>query len=1022
MNDEKRYWRSLAEHATSPREDEARPEFEVPLEPPSQEERRHFLKLTAASVALAGAAGCRWQEDHLLPHTQQPEGVVPGIPRYFMTAMELGGAGVGLRVKSYDGRPIKVDGNPAHPDSLGASDARHQAAVLGLYDPDRSRGFSSLAEGRHKPASETEFRVFAREHFGALQAQRGRGLAVLAGESSSPSIADMRARWQARFPEARWFEYEPVSSPSERLGSRLAFGKVVRTRLVLDKARIIVSLDADILGSRPDSLALARAWAKGRQPESGKMSRSYVFESSLSETGAVADHRFSLRAEHIKPLAAYLDAQLSHRLAAPAALGAPQPAPAAKFLEEPELRKLLTAMIADLAVQPGASVVVAGAAQPPEVHALVHRINAVLRNVGSTVQYLEGLDSSEPSASEALRALNEEVASGRIQTLLILDSNPVYTAPGDIDFSAALAKVPTTISAGLYVDETASVCKWHIPLAHFLEAWGDVRASDGSISLQQPLIAPLYGGKSAIEVLAMLSGDELLSGLEIVQRALAPVVGNAAADPRLWRKSLHDGIVPGTAAAPDHAALRPIPPFEYVSGALSGLEAEPGQLELVLAPDPKLYDGRFANNGWLMELPDWATKLTWDNALLVSPKTAQLLGVTDSMLVTLSMETESVTVPVLVAPGQATGSVKLYLGYGRTAAGSVAGRVLAGGSVHGEWDDQPSIGVNAYRLRSKRLWDFARGASVKPTSEKYRMATTQDKHTIDRIGKVLGTEDRLPMLVREATLTEYEEHPDFVKHAVHHPPLLSLWKEPVKYEGHRWGMSIDLNKCTGCSNCVVACQAENNVPTVGKDRVYMGREMHWLRIDRYFKGDPEQPEVVNQPVPCMQCEHAPCEQVCPVGATSHSHEGLNDMTYNRCIGTRYCSNNCPYKVRKFNFFNFHEDLKEEKNKVQQMVYNPEVTVRFRGVMEKCTYCVQRIQEGKFRASRENRPLRDGEVTTACQDSCPTQAIVFGDLNDPNSQVSQRKGNSRDYSLLEELNVRPRTTYLALVRNPNPELG
>jgi molybdopterin-containing oxidoreductase family iron-sulfur binding subunit len=1022
MNDQERYWRSLTEHATAPERDEARPEFEDPLEPPSKEERRHFLKLTAASVALAGSASaCRWHEDQLLPHVQQPEGVVPGVPRFFMTAMELGGAAVGLRVKSYDGRPIKIDGNAAHPDSLGATNARHQAAVLGLYDPDRSRSFSNLAEGQRKAASEVEFRVFAREHFSALQAQRGRGLAVLSGSSSSPSVADMKARWQARFPDAHWFEYEPVVPHNERLGSRLAFGKVVRTRLALERARIIVSLDADLLGSRPDSLALARAWASGRQPESGKMSRSYVFESSLSEMGAVADHRFSLRAEHIKALAAHLDAELSHRLGAPASLGLAQPAPAAKFLEDPALHKFVTALIGDLAIAPGASVVVAGATQPPEVHALVHRINAVLRNVGSTVHYFQGIDSIEPSPAESLRALGEEIASGRVATLLILDSNPVYTAPGDLDFGAALAKVPTTISLGLYLDETAGACKWHVPLAHFLEAWGDVRATDGTISVQQPLIAPLYGGKSVIETLAMLSGDELSSGLDIVQRSLTAVIGPAATDPRMWRKVVHDGLVPGTAATAEHPGLRPIAAFEYARGELSGLEAESGQLELVLSPDPKIYDGRFSNNGWLMELPDSATKLTWDNALLVSPNTAKQLGVTDGMRVMLSIETESLSVPVLLSPGQATGSVKLYLGYGRTAAGTVAGRAVAGGSVSSGAGEEPSIGVNAYRLRSKRLWDFARGASIKPSSEKYRMATTQDKHTIDRIGK-FGTADRLPMLVREATFTEYEEHPDFASHAVHHPPLLSLWKEPVTYEGHRWGMSIDLNKCTGCSGCVIACQAENNIPTVGKDRVYMGREMQWLRIDRYFKGDPEQPEVVNQPIPCMQCEHAPCEQVCPVGATSHSHEGLNDMTYNRCIGTRYCSNNCPYKVRKFNYFNFHEDLKEERNHVQQMVHNPEVTVRFRGVMEKCTYCVQRIQEGKFRASRENRPLQDGEVTTACQDSCPTQAISFGDLNDPKSAVAQRKSNPRDYSLLEELNVRPRTTYLALVKNPNPELG
>jgi len=1006
MNEDQRYWRSLTELATPSDEREAGPEFETPLDAPSQEERRHFLKLGAASIALASTTACRWHEDHLLPHTQQPEGVVPGVPRYFTTAMELGGAALGLRVKSYDGRPIKIDGNPNHPDSLGATGARHQAAVLGLYDPDRSSSFVHIAGGARSKVTETDFRVFSRPHFAALKAKQGRGLYVLSGSSSSPSVADMKARWHAYYPEARWYEYEPVSSPNERLGSQLAFGAPFKTVLRLDRARVILSLDADFLAARADSLVLARDWARGRQPESGQMNRLYVFESSLGETGAVADHRYSLRAEHIKALAAHLEGELSKRLGAP---GVAQPAPAAKFLEEPALRKLVNAVIGDLASQPGTSLVLVGATQPPEVHALGHRINAVLRNLGTTVQYVAA-EPSESSPAESIRSLSEDMLAGRVETLLILDSNPVYTAPGDIDFAAALAKVPTKVSLGLYLDETGRKCDWHVPQAHFLEAWGDGRASDGTISVQQPLIAPLYGGKSEIELLAMLSGDAVSGGLEIVQRSLAKV----ASEPRLWRKAVHDGVIPGTALPIQQPALRPIAAFEYSRGELSGVEPEQGQLELVLAADPKLYDGRFSNNGWLMELPDGATKLTWDNALLISPNTAQALGVKDGMLVTVSIEGQSLRVVAWLSPGQATGSLKLYLGYGRTAAGRV------GGDEENP-DAAVGVGVNAYRLRSKKVWDFARGAKVEPSSDRYRVASTQDKHGIDKIGKY-GTAERLPMLVREATLTEYEEHPDFAKHVVHHPPLLSLWQDPVKPEGHRWGMSIDLNKCTGCSGCVIACQAENNIPVVGKERVAMGREMQWLRIDRYFKGDPEQPETVNQPVPCMHCEHAPCEQVCPVGATTHSHEGLNDMTYNRCIGTRYCSNNCPYKVRKFNYFNFHEDLKDEKNQVQQMVYNPDVTVRFRGVMEKCTYCVQRIQEGKFRASRENRPLRDQEITTACQDSCPTQAISFGDLSDSKSEVSQRKASSRDYSLLEELNVRPRTTYLAMVKNPNPELS
>jgi Fe-S-cluster-containing dehydrogenase component len=1023
MNDDKPFWRSLAEYE-NPAGPSETPEFDAPFEPPTLPERRRFLQLTGATMALASASACRFKEDKLLPFTQQPEGVVPGVPRYFMTAMDFKGAGVGLKVKSFDGRPIKIDGNPAHPDSLGATSAQHQAMLLDLYDPDRSQGFakaggssegndSSEGRGSLVDASETDFRVFALDHFKALRASSGRGLAVLAGVSSSQSLADMRARWQARYPASQWYEYEPVATDNERIGSNLAFGAAYRSHFHLDRAKVIVSLDADLLGSRVDSLALARGWSSRRDPR-GDMNRMYVFESSLSETGSGADHRFAVRSEHIKALAAYLDAELSQRGGGAAVPGSPQPKPSAKVLDEPALQKILAALVSDLLANRGASLVVVGPSQPPEVHALGHRINALLGNVGSTLEYSSVQGAPDVSSADNLANLLIEMNAGRVDTLLILDSNPVYTAPGDANFSAALAKVKTKLHAGLYRDETALASDWHVPLAHFLEAWGDTRASDGTVSIQQPVIAPLYGGKSLIELLGILSGDPI-GGLEIVQRAL----GELTRDPRLWRKAVHDGVVPNSAWPRERPMLRAASALSFTPGELSALDVEPEQLELVLAPDPKIHDGRFANNGWLQELPDMATKLTWDNALLLSPKTAKALNVTDNMLVTLSVDGRSLTVPAMLSPGQATGSLKLYLGYGRTAAGRIAGIKVNGLLGMGEVVDP--VGVNAYPLRSKRLWSFGRGASVKPTSDKYKLATTQDKHTMDRIGK-FGIEDRLPMLIRQASLEKFKEEPDFAKHVVHHPPLLSLWKEPVTYSSPKWSMSIDLNKCTGCSGCVVACQAENNIPVVGKARVAMGREMHWLRIDRYFHGDAEQPETAHQPIPCMHCEHAPCEQVCPVGATTHSHDGLNEMTYNRCIGTRYCSNNCPYKVRKFNYFNFHEELKDERNQVKEMAFNPDVTVRFRGVMEKCTYCVQRVRETTARASRENRPVGPDETTTACQDSCPTQAIIFGDAANEKSQVAIRKNDSRDYSLLEELNVRPRTTYMARVRNPHPELG
>ncbi|MET0413279.1 MAG: Fe-S-cluster-containing hydrogenase [Polyangiaceae bacterium] len=1006
MNNEHGFWRSLAEyHDTGYAASSS--EFDEPLDPPTSEERRRFLQLMSASIALAGTAGCRWKEDKLLPGVQQQEGVVPGVPRYFMTAMELGGAAVGLKVKSFDGRPIKVDGNPQHPDSLGATSRLHQASVLELYDPDRSTAVARRVGGELAASTEIEFRMFAKDHFMGLAAQKGRGLRVLSGASSSLSVADVKARFLTVFPEAKWYTYEPVSRSNEERGALLAFGAPVRSQLKLESARIIVSLDADLFDAKSDGLALARGWAAGRQPESGSMNRLYVLEPSMTETGAAADHRFSLRAEHVKAVAAQIDAELSARLGKQGLAGEPQPHPPAKCLADPGLRKFLHALVGDLAANVGASVVAVGPAHAPEVHALVHRINALLGARGKTLIYTTAAAVAAQSDYESISSLAQEIDAGSVDTLLVLDSNPAYSAPADTDFAARLGKVKTKIALSLFRDETTELCDWHVPLAHFLESWGDARASDGTLTLQQPLIAPLYGGRSVLELIALITRDAEQTGLGIVKRALATQAG----DPRLWRKIVHDGVL-AQPIEPASPTLQSIAAFTFTPGELSGMEFENGELELVLVPDARVYDGRFANNGWLQEVPDSLTKLTWDNALLIGPKHAKALGIDTGRRVQLSIDGRTLNVPVLVAPGQAPGSLKLQLGYGRTAAGRVGGRVKGPDPVE-------PVGVNAYTLRSKNVWDFARGAKIEATHDDFKLATTQDKHNIDQIGR-RGTEQRLPALVREATLAEYKEHPDFAAHVVHHPPLLSLWKEPVKYEGHKWGMSIDLNKCTGCNGCVIACVAENNIPVVGKERVARGREMHWLRIDRYFKGDPEQPETLNQPVPCMQCEHAPCEQVCPVGATVHNQEGLNDMTYNRCIGTRYCSNNCPYKVRRFNYFNFHEDLKDEKNQVKQMVFNPDVTVRFRGVMEKCTYCVQRIQQGKHLADSERRPVSDGDVTTACQDSCPTKAIVFGDMN-ADSQVARMKSNPRDYSMLEELNVRPRTTYMARVKNPNPEL-
>jgi MoCo/4Fe-4S cofactor protein with predicted Tat translocation signal len=1002
-----RMWRSLAEYENDPEFTKyLHNEFGTPLTdtPPNSNERRRFMQLMAASFSLAGVAGCRWEQDHIVPMTRQPEGTIPGVPRFYNTAMELGGVGVPLRVKSYDGRPIKIDGNTEHPDTLGASGVYEQASLLEMYDPDRSRGPAQFQNGVATDTTWEEFRKFALKHFGALRQASGAGLFVLSESTSSATTADMKQRFLALYPQAQWFEYEPNNRDNERQGAKLAFGEVVRTHYDLAKAEVVLCLDADPLGTGPEALILGKGFAAARDPEAGKANRMWVAESSLSPTGIQADHRIVIRSSQVLALAAALEAALAPQLGQRAT----QTAPAAKFLADPKMVKLFGALVKDLVASRGKSAVLVGGSQSPEVHALGHRLNALLGNVGNTVRYTADEDKS--FLRQGLAALVKKAAE--IKTLVILGGNPVYTASGDVDFASVLKAGATSIHLSLYRDETSHLCSWHLPLAHYLESWGDCRSYNGSLLVQQPLIAPLFQAPTIPEFLALLSRDEIKGGPELVQRAF----GARASDEKAWRRAVHDGGAAGTEGAVVTPTLAALSAFAIGEGALGDLSSS-GPLEVTFAADPKVYDGRFANNGWLQELPEPAMKLTWDNAAFINPKTAAALGIEDCAVVTVAVDGRSITLPALMSPGQAQGSIRLVLGYGRTHAGVVAGAKSPVGA-----DPVDPVGVSVYPLRSVANWDVALGAKVTSTGTKVKLATTQDKHPMDDIG-VAGTQSRLPMLVRQDTFENFKKRPDHVKHAVHHPPLLSLWNDPVSYEGYKWGMTIDLNRCSGCAACVVACNAENNIPVVGKSQVLRGREMHWMRIDRYFQGEnhDEPDQVHNQPVLCMHCEHAPCEQVCPVGATMHSSEGLNDMAYNRCIGTRYCSNNCPYKVRRFNYFNYTEPLTEPRNEVARMGQNPEVTVRFRGVMEKCSFCVQRIQAVKIVSKNAQRKIKDGEVRSACQDACPTEAIQFGDLNDPQSKVSHSANKQRGYALLEELNIRPRVTYLARITNPHPDL-
>jgi molybdopterin-containing oxidoreductase family iron-sulfur binding subunit len=986
----RQYWRSLEELA----ETEAFQEFlhrEFPrqasewLDPVG---RRQFLRLMGAALALAGLSACTpAPAEKIMPYVRAPEDIVPGKPLYFATAMSLGGFATGLLVESHMGRPTKVEGNPDHPASLGATDAFAQASVLTLYDPDRSQAVTYL--GRIRPWS-----AFLQELLARLDDQRvrqGAGLRILTETVTSPTLADQLRAILTQFPAAKWHQYEPVGQDNSRAGSLLAFGEDVFARYRFDNADVIFSLDADFLSMFPGNLRYAREFAVRRRvtTERPEMNRLYTVESSPSLTGAMADHRLPLRASAIEALARTVAAKLGLQVEPGGVLPENVPSP------------WIDAVVADLQRHRGSSLILVGEGQPPVVHALGHAMNQELGNVGNTVIYTAPIVAQSVDQTASLRELVEDLDTGRVEILVTLSGNPVFTAPANLRFGERLAKAGLRIHLGLHYDETAALCHWHIPEAHYLEAWSDTRAYDGTVSMVQPLIMPLYNGKSAHELLAAFSNQPDRSGYAIVRDYWRRQ--NPAPDfEQRWERALHDGLIAGTALPPKSVSLRAAGEWGGVQGAPQPSAPGPQPpLEIVFQPDPSIFDGRFANNGWLQELPKPLTKLTWDNAALLSPATAQRLGLAYKIgkrggeafadVVELQYRGRAVRAPIWIVPGHADDCVTVCLGHGRTRAGKVG----------------TGTGFNAYSIRTSDAPWFGTGLEIRKTGERYALACTQLHHTMQ------GRD-----LVRAATLEEYRQHPDIAHEAGHEPTETPSLYPPVEYKGYAWGMAIDVNTCVGCNACVVACQAENNIPIVGKTEVMRGREMHWLRVDSYYRGDVGNPETYFQPVPCMHCEHAPCELVCPVAATVHSAEGLNDMVYNRCVGTRYCSNNCPYKVRRFNFLQYSD----WNTPSLKLLRNPDVTVRSRGVMEKCTYCVQRINAARIEAEKAGRRIRDGEVVTACQAACPTEAIVFGDINDANSRVAKLKAESRNYGLLAELNTRPRTTYLAALRNPNPDIA
>ncbi|HKV26260.1 MAG TPA: TAT-variant-translocated molybdopterin oxidoreductase [Candidatus Acidoferrum sp.] len=994
----KQYWRTLEELSEDPHfEDLLHREF--PRQASEWDEavdRRDFLKLAAASLAFAGMTGCGSAPPQLLvPYVTQPDGMVLGKPLFFATAMPCGTDAIGLIVTSHEGRPTHVSGNPDHPSSLGGTDVISQASVLNLYDPDRAQTVTNMGDIK----TWEQFQVAAQAIAQKAAGQNGSGFRILTGTITSPTIAAQIEKILAQIPGAKWHQWEPAASSGAYEGSKLAFGRYVNTIYHPEKADVILSLDADFMAAGPGHVAYMNSYFRRRKlnSPSDTMSRLYVVEPTPTVTGATADHRLPLKASEVE--------QFARALAALVGLGG-------SGALAPTAQKWLDAVASELQKHHGTSLVVAGEFQPPAVHALAHAINAALGNVGTTVHYTEPVEAGPVNQLESFTELCDDMNAGKVQTLIMFGSNPVYDAPHNYDFVSKLKNVPLCIRLSSHFDETAQYCHWHIAESHFLESWGDARAFDGTYSVIQPLIAPLYHSHSAFELLAAFTNNPAESAYDAVRARVNGFAGSANTE-EFWRKTLNDGVLAGTALPPVTITTKFNP--ASLPAARTPLA---GELEFIFRPDPNTYDGRYANNGWLQELPRPVTKLTWDNAAHMSPKLAQTLGLTQVVqsrggehgqiltnVIDISLSNSKVTAAAWIVPGQADDVVLLPLGYGRTHAGYTGS----------------NKGFNAYEVRtSEAQWVTTAGAeSIKRTGDSYPLACTQYHFNME--GRKIMT---------AGTLEEYRKNPSFALENENQPPNSDTLYDAFSYPYYAWGMAIDLNSCNGCNACVVACQSENNIAVVGKDQVMRAREMHWIRIDRWYlaetpsndastnEGDQlYNPPTFFQPVPCQQCENAPCEQVCPVGATVHSAEGLNDMVYNRCIGTRYCSNNCPYKVRRFNFLRF-QDWETPSLK---LLRNPEVTVRSRGVMEKCTYCVQRINHGRINAEKEDRKIQDGEIVTACESACPSHAIVFGNINDPNSRVSKLKAQTRNYTLLGELNSRPRTTYLAAVRNPNPEL-
>lgn len=970
--------------------------------------KRDFVRLMGASLALAGVTACRRPEAFIVPFTKGVEWTVPGKFLYYATAMPIRQGAMPLVVSTVDGRPTKVEGNPLHPFSNGGTDGFTQASVLDLYDPNRSKKIRR----ENSEASVEELTKYLQDIAGA----KADGLAFLVERKNSPTRDRLRTEIEARYPGVIWCEYEPLGDDLARQAVTNVFGEGVRLRSRFERADVILALDSDFLNTSDKGVSYAEGFFTRRNPDqkAAPMNRLYVVENHYSPTGGMADHRYRCPASQI--------GAFTRQLAEIIAAKTNNPTLAALLGSYPESGEIfneswLTECAADLLAHLGRSLVLVGEQQPVWVQTLALGINQALDSFGATIQGL-ATDERKTTSIEELAAAMQ---NGVVKTLFILGGNPAYNAPANLRFAELLTKVPYVLRLGLFEDETSRISRWHVPAAHYLESWGDVRSFDGTYTAVQPMIMPLWGGISELEILAHLAGRASTDGPTLLKETLAAVNGSDMG----WTSFLRNGFLPNSQWP--QAELR----FTLPGANQSAPPVVDEGMELVFLASSSVDDGRYANNSWLQETPDFETKVTWDNVALVSPATAEKLGIRLNNFGPLNIVAEklgneidydiiadvieisaggrTIRAAALVAPGHADDSISLALGYGRTEVSAL----------------MENVGFNAYPLRTSDAPRFRTGIAVKLTGETYPLARTQEHRSME------GRD-----LFREGTLERYEKEPEFAATMGmdgHLPPNISLYTHPPMTSPEQWGMTVDLNTCIGCNACVVACQAENNVPVVGKEQVRRNRDMAWIRIDRYFAGDPDNPEMLAQAIMCQHCENAPCETVCPVNATVHNEEGLNLMAYNRCIGTRYCANNCPWKVRRFNFFDYNQRPIDQlyagplapKGMADslKMVKNPNVTVRMRGVMEKCTFCIQRIEEAKISRMVEAGPRNKNEVPvrefkTACQQACASDSLVFGNINDPKSRVARERQSDRRYTMLKYLNTSPRVMYLARIKNPN----